>query len=53
MNWKKRSKKYDAILIMVGVAYLKMTEAQDKNVKESYQELMDYLLKEIKEISEE
>jgi hypothetical protein len=46
-----KSRQYDAYLIMLGVAYIKMTEATSQAKKASYQEVIDSLMERMSNIA--
>jgi len=50
MKEKIYTNPYDAYLLMIGVAYIKMVETNSQIGKEEYQKVINTLMKEIKKI---
>lgn len=48
--YREKSKQYDAYLIMIGLAYVKMVELTSRSKKETYQKVIDSLMSEIAKV---
>lgn len=49
-DYRETSRTYDAYLIMIGVAYVKLVEAKSPEKKAAYQKVIDSLMKQMAKV---